>query len=126
MEGLLLFAGLILYTWVRIKYSDKNTTILIEEPNHGIALEMLIWDLELAGYFAEALRLAEHYVDVDPLSPNAQLNLYQTLNVSKRMSEAYSALELADQLGSVYSKPILGWYSWREGKHETSIAYYYD
>jgi len=98
--------------------------LLRKQANHPQAQEMLTWDLVMAGYFGEALGLAEYQVDLDPLSPNAQLNLYLALYASERIEEAIAALELADQLGSVYTKGTLAYIQWREKHYDISIEYY--
>jgi tetratricopeptide (TPR) repeat protein len=97
--------------------------ILSKQPNNTQALEMLAWDLTLAGYFDEASGLAERQVDLDPLSSNAQLNLHIALYASERIEEAIAALELADQFGSLYTKAALAYVHWQEKHYDISIKY---
>lgn len=98
--------------------------ILHEEPNHGQARDLMIYYLSYGGYFREALQLAERLVELDPLSPNALLLNGQLLfYAGERKAEAYEALELADELGSKYSKWTLSFFHWEDGRYETSLAY---
>jgi TolB-like protein len=78
--------------------------ILETDPNHAVALEMLVWILQYTGYFQESLELAERAVALDPLSANAQGNLATSLNIVGRSDEALATLELADQLGALWAK----------------------
>jgi len=97
--------------------------VLLDEPSHGAAEEVLIYYLTYGGYFREALQEAEHLVELDPLSPNALLLYNQMLFAVGRTGEAYAALELADELGSVYSKGNLAFLNFEEGRYDTSLAY---
>lgn len=70
-----------------------------EQPNHVGLMSVLSWDLRLSGYFQEALSITERWVDLDPLSTQAHLNLYWSrLSVDKR-DEAMESLKTARQLG---------------------------
>jgi TolB-like protein len=97
--------------------------VLREEPNNAVAAELLTWDLMAGGYFREALRLARHTAERDPLAANAQLNLHFALYASGHKNEALSALELADELGSIFSKIVLAFFHRNEQNYELSIAY---
>jgi len=97
--------------------------VLREEPNNAVAAEILTWDLMAAGYFRESLRLAQHTVERDPLAANAQLNLYLALYASGHKNEALTAIELADELGSIFAKIILAFFHRDEQNYELSIAY---
>jgi len=70
-----------------------------EQPSNAEAREALISDLLEAGYYREALRVAEQLVELDPLSAPAQFRLFQSLIVVGRASEAVRALEFASELG---------------------------
>jgi len=62
-------------------------------------MSVLSWDLQVAGYFKEALSITERWVELDPLSPQAHVNLYWArLSVDKR-GEALESLKTAHQLG---------------------------
>ena len=97
--------------------------ILRIEPNNAVAAEIMAWDLAFFGYFHEALQIAEHTVRRDPLSPNAQLNLFNTLYTTGRRTDSLAALELADELGSIYAKMTLSFIHHRERNYELSIEY---
>ena len=97
--------------------------VLREEPNNAVAAELLTWDLMVAGYFRESLRLARHSVERDPLAPNAQLNLYLALYASGHKNEALTTIELADELGSMFAKSSLANFYRNEQNYELSIAY---
>jgi len=96
---------------------------LREEPNNEMAMEILAWDLQFAGYVREALLLHERAVERDPLSPNAQFNLFNSLYASGRKSEALAVLELADELGSDFSKAMLAIFHRQEQHYELAISY---
>ena len=64
------------------------------------ALGVLTFDLMVAGYLQESTALAEHMVDLEPLSPSTNIRLFDTLYASGRISEAMRVLEFADQLNS--------------------------
>ena len=81
-------------------------------------------DLMTAGYFSESLRLARHTVERDPLAANAQLNLHFALYASGHKNESLSSLELADELGSIFSKVALAFFHHNEQHYELSIGYF--
>lgn len=83
--------------------------ILETDPNHAVALEMLVWILQYTGYFQESLELAERAVELDPLSANAQGNLATSLSIVGRSDEALATLELSDQLGALWAKSLIAY-----------------
>ena len=83
----------------------------------------MIYYLTYAGYFREALVMAERLVESDPLSPNALMLYNQLLFANGRQGEAYAALELADELGSIFSKGNLAFANWEDGNYDVSLAY---
>jgi tetratricopeptide (TPR) repeat protein len=100
--------------------------VLRDEPNHGPAQELMIYYLTYGGYFGESLQMAERLVESDPLSPNALLLYNQLLFATGRNGEAYAALELADQINSVFSKGNLAFLNWEKGRYDVSLAYQKD
>ena len=102
---------------------ENLEAVFREEPNHGPASEILIYYVSFGGYFREALRIAERQVELDPLSPNVLLLYNQLLFAAGRKGEALAAVELADQLGSNFSKGNLAFFNWEEGRYEVSLAY---
>ena len=71
-----------------------------KQPGNPALLDALVFDLMEAGYVRDALGVAERFVDLDPLSPAANLRLFETLYAVGRTDEAAAALELANQLDS--------------------------
>jgi tetratricopeptide (TPR) repeat protein len=95
-----------------------------EAQNNSPAMDALIWDLEEAGYLREALEPAKRFVDLDPLSPLANVRLFETLYAAGRTSEAVAALELAAQLGNVTATWLLGVVNLVEKRDERAIKYF--
>jgi TolB-like protein len=96
--------------------------IRLKEPNNVVANDLLAWDLLFAGYIQESLNLAMRAVERDPLSPNAQMNLFNALDASGRRSEALAALELASELGARYAKQDLAVFHRQELRYELSVT----
>jgi TolB-like protein len=97
--------------------------LLLEEPSHGPGKELLIYYLMLSGYFNESLVMNERLIESDPLSPNALFLYNQVLFATGRKGEAFAALELADQVGSAWSKGNLAFFNWEEGRYDVSLTY---
>jgi len=75
-----------------------------------------------AGYFRDSLRLAERYVELEPLMPQAHHTVADALYALERYGEADAALEVADQLGSTESKWIVGITNLTSGQDDIAIA----
>jgi tetratricopeptide (TPR) repeat protein len=71
----------------------------LEQPNNAEILSALAYDLIGAGYFREALAVAERLVELDPLSPTANACLVGALYALERTDEAIAELELQARLG---------------------------
>jgi TolB-like protein len=71
-----------------------------QQPNNSQALEALTFDLIESGYLGEALRLAERWVELDPLSGAAQARLSDTLFAVGREAEAQAAWDIAAEIDS--------------------------
>jgi TolB-like protein len=67
------------------------------EPDNPLILESYIFLLTEIGYLEEALRWAEHYVQVDPLSLLANMNWAVALYAVGRTEDAMAALEFANR-----------------------------
>ena len=93
-----------------------------KEPGKTEVLEALVWDLLQVGYFQEALRVAERYVDRDPLMPAANYWLANALYALGRNSEAVAAWELALQLGHNSAKGLIGYVNLVEKQDNVAIA----
>lgn len=78
-----------------------------EEPSNTEILGALAFDLVEAGYLREALHVAQRYVELDPLSTDANIRLFDILYAVGRTDEALAAAELGAQLGGVLPKRIL-------------------
>jgi tetratricopeptide (TPR) repeat protein len=89
-------------------------------------LDWLVFRLTYAGYFDEALRVAEHYVQVDPLSLDANLDLFAALYAAGRADEALRRLDLIESMGlrpNNWMWSIAG-IQLAEGNDETAINYF--
>ena len=93
-----------------------------EQPGNPALLDSLIWYMMQAGYFRDSLRLAERYVELEPLMPQAHHGLGDALYAVGRYDEATAALEVADQLGSTSSKWITGTENLVNGQDDIAIA----
>jgi TolB-like protein len=98
--------------------------IIQENPSHILAIEILMWKLMYSGYIREALELAEYYIELEPLLPAAHEQLFHALMASGHKDEALGSLKLVDQLGSVFSKSLLGFFYLGEKQYELSKTYF--
>ncbi len=95
---------------------------LREQPANPLLLDSLFWYMMEAGYFREALRIAERYVEVEPLMPQVHHAMADALSALGRYGEAAAAIEVADQLGSSSSKWITGTENLVNGRDDIAIA----
>jgi hypothetical protein len=87
------------------------------------SFDMLVYDLIEAGYMQEALKVAERYVKLDPLSPAAHLRLNQALYGVGRIDEALQAVALADQLGGDFQPFLLTVHFVTVGRDDEATKY---
>jgi tetratricopeptide (TPR) repeat protein len=88
-----------------------------ERPNDPAILRTLTWELMIAGYLNQALRAAEQYIDIDPLSPMAHIRYASALNATGRIDESAAELKAAAAITS----DDLDWYlgeSFLGAKHD--------
>jgi TolB-like protein len=95
-----------------------------EQPGNPWAMDALIWNLLEVGYHQEALRLAERFVDLEPLLPAANSSLFVALYAVGRNSEAVVALEVADQLGDWFAKWGMGIVDLAERRDDSAITHF--
>jgi tetratricopeptide (TPR) repeat protein len=69
-------------------------------------LRTLTWELLIAGYLEQALRAAERYIDIDPLSPMAHIRYAASLHAIGRIDESIAELKAAAAITS----DNLDWY----------------
>jgi TolB-like protein/Flp pilus assembly protein TadD len=93
-----------------------------EQPGNPALLDSLIYYMMQAGYFRDSLRLAERYVELEPLRPQAHHGLGDALYAVGRYREAAAALEVADQLGSTEAKWVAGVVNLVNKQHDSAIA----
>jgi len=98
--------------------------IVRQQPGNPWTLEALAWNLLEAGYVREALGFAERYVDLDPLSPLANIYLFHTLYAVGRTSEAVTALDVANQLNPGGANWALGEVNLVKKTDEVAIAHF--
>lgn len=70
-----------------------------KDQDNPRVMDWLVFRLTYAGYFDEALRVAERYVQFDPLSLDANLDLFAVLYAAGRTDEAMRRLELIENMG---------------------------
>ena len=98
----------LVFAEILYQLSDMNPVsrlVVIEALEHGLheqpdnlwLLEGLVYMLTECGYIREALRLAERYVELDPLSRIAKSHWSATLYAAGRTTEAVAALEFVNQ-----------------------------
>ena len=95
-----------------------------EEPGKTEILEALVYDLVVAGYLRETLRLAERWVDLEPLSLAANYYLADALYAVGRTSEAVAAFEVVDQLDHDLAKWVLGVFNLVQKQDDIAIAHF--
>jgi len=87
---------------------DWSWTIEIEaleeavraEPENILAIEALSYDLVIAGYFEESIRLGQRIVDLEPLASNGYFRAGEALMAAGRRDEALIHMKRAIELGS--------------------------
>jgi TolB-like protein/DNA-binding SARP family transcriptional activator len=92
-----------------------------EQPNHLALLNVLSWNLQSAGYFKEALSITERWVELDPLSPVAHLNLFYSRLSAGKMGEALESLKTVEQLGLPYASLTFALFHLSEKQDEAAI-----
>jgi TolB-like protein len=107
------------YTW-QVEVEGLES-VLREQPNNALALDGLTYDLLEAGYLAEALEITERWIDVDPLSPAANVRHYESLVAAGRRSDGVAALQLAAELGSRAADWEIAIANLEEGRDEVAI-----
>jgi tetratricopeptide (TPR) repeat protein len=94
-----------------------------EEPSHAEATDALVYDLLSAGYSEEALAIAERFVELDPLSASAHVELARAQLSNGRTSEAIASIEISGQLGTAGASKLLGDLYLLEEQDEIAIGY---
>jgi TolB-like protein len=95
-----------------------------QQPGNPPLLDTFAYGLLEAGYLQEALGVAERFVELDPLSPVANYYLATALYAVGRTSEAFTALELAHQLGHGSAKWTIGEVNLVEAQDKIAIAHF--
>ncbi|MBW2714867.1 MAG: hypothetical protein JRD03_02255 [Deltaproteobacteria bacterium] len=93
-----------------------------EDPSHAEATDALVYDLLYAGYFEEALAIAERLVELDPLSAPAHSELARAQISNGRTSEAIASFEIGAQLGLPFASYLLGDLYLLEEQDEVAIG----
>ncbi len=71
-----------------------------KQPGNPAILRTLSWNLVITGYLSEALRVAERFVELDPLASIAHVRYAAALRALGRESEATAAMEAANHLSA--------------------------
>ncbi len=96
-----------------------------EQPDNVMILDALIVLLAEHGYLEEALRFAERFVELDPLSPLANFHLSTMLYAVGRTSEAIAPSEIIKQMNldpTLWQWTLVG-IDVVEGRNDDAIAY---
>ena len=92
-----------------------------EQPNHLALMSVLSWNLRVVGYFKEALSITERWVELDPLSAPAHLNLFYTRLAAGKTGEALESLKTVEQLGLPYASLTFAFFHLSEKQDEAAI-----
>jgi TolB-like protein len=111
-------------TWSYLGEIEALERAVRQQPGNPALLEALSWDLLEAGYLQEALGVAERLVDLDPLSPTANIRLFDTLYAVGRTSESLAALDLALEFGNDVAKWGIGEANLVEKQDDIAIAHF--
>lgn len=79
-------------------YFDATEWAIKRQPDHPLLLDSLVYNYIFAGYHEKALDVARRYVALDPLSLDANLDLFGALISNGRMDEAMKLLEIIDEI----------------------------
>lgn len=85
---------------------EAQAVVIRKQPGDPQALRTVTWNLMISGYLDEALRMAERYVEVDPLSSIAHVRHAAVLSAAGRKAESMAALQVAHEL----APDSLEWY----------------
>jgi TolB-like protein/DNA-binding winged helix-turn-helix (wHTH) protein len=97
-----------------------------QRPGNAMVLDSLVYLYTFVGYKEEAVRIARHYAEVDPLSLDANLDLFAALYSAGHLEEAMQTLDVVNEIG-------LGPSNWQwtvagaklaEGDDEAAIGYF--
>jgi len=111
-------------TWSYLGEIEAFERAARQQPGNPVVLNALVYNLLEAGYLQEALRVAERFVELDPLSGVANLYLFEALYVVGRTSEALVALDLSLQLGHKGANWIIGEVNLVDKQDESAIAHF--
>jgi TolB-like protein len=107
-----------------LKEIEGMEQVLRAEPNNSAALTVLVWGLQQAGYFQEAMPIAAHLVDLDPLSALAQLSHGLAHVAAGDRSEAVAVLGIMNRLNAGSLGGYLGLLNLSEKRDEIAISVY--
>ncbi|MFQ5982786.1 MAG: hypothetical protein ACE5KS_05375, partial [Woeseiaceae bacterium] len=109
-------------SYSRLGEIEAFERIVREQPDNPAILNALFWDLLVAGYLQEAAGVAERYVELDPLSLDANYSLVNALYASGHTSEAVAALDVLDQLDPNGANSVIGVVNVVEKRDEIAIS----
>jgi tetratricopeptide (TPR) repeat protein len=94
-----------------------------ERPNDPAILRTLTWELLIAGYLDQALRVAERYIDIDPLSPIAHIRYAAILYAVGRTGESVAEFKAAAAIATDNLDWYLGELFLGEKRDQKAIEY---
>jgi tetratricopeptide (TPR) repeat protein len=111
-------------TWSYLGELKAFERAVRQEPGNSALLDTWIFDLTESGYLLEALGVAERFVELDPLSPTANLYLANALYAVGRTKASLAARDLAIQLDNDFANLVIGEVSLVEGQDDIAIAHF--
>lgn len=78
---------------------DALEELIRVEPNNISALEALAYDMVLAGYFQEAVKLTQRIIELEPLATLGYFRKGEALIAAGRLDEAHTSLRHVAEMG---------------------------
>ena len=89
--------------WTWTMEFDAFEELIRAEPNNISGLDALAWDMVIAGYFNESVRMAQRLIELEPIASTGYWRKGEALLGAGRRVEAHTNLERASDLGNVNS-----------------------
>jgi tetratricopeptide (TPR) repeat protein len=110
--------------WNWIMEIDALEELIEKDPKHVNAMSDLSYDLVIAGYFDDAVRITERIIELEPLAQIGYWRNGEALLAAGRRSEGRASFERAAELGSSASMWVQGTDSLIHGDDETAIYWF--
>ena len=110
--------------WRWVFEFDALEELLRIEPDDFNTLDVLTWDMIIAGYFTEAAELAQRMIELEPLAPLGYWRAAEALFAAGRREEAHLVLSRAIEFDEPTAMWMLGTDSLIHGDVESAISQY--